>query len=55
MDESVYNLFEPFKFLNQKGLLAARTLVHLDNIYFSDVNISDKCVRISKHTTVASV
>ena len=47
LDESVSNLFEPFKFLNQKGLLAARTLVRPDKIYLSD--ISDKSVRISKY------
>ena len=53
---SVNNLFEPFKFLNQKGLLVARTLVNNpDKILFSVVNISDKTVRINKHTTVASV
>lgn len=55
VDKSVNSLLEPFQFLSQKGLLVARTLVNPEKILFSIVNISNRPVRIKKHTTVASV
>ena len=54
-DTSVNNLVEPFQFLQSKGLLIARTLVNPENIQFSVSNISDRPVRLDKHTTVASL
>ncbi|XP_062610966.1 uncharacterized protein LOC134272813 [Saccostrea cucullata] len=54
-DKSVHNLVEPFKFLQQKGLLVARTLVNPENILFSVVNITDRPVRVDKNATVASL
>lgn len=54
-DTSVNNIVEPFQFLQEKGLLVARTLVNSENIQFSVANISNKPVRFEKHTTVATL
>lgn len=54
-DKSVDSLVEPFKFLQQRGLLVARTLVDPENILFSVVNITDRPVRIDKNATVATL
>lgn len=55
VDKSVHSLIEPYQFLSQKGLLVARTLINPEKILFSVVNISNRPVRIKKHTAVASV
>ena len=40
--------------MEKKGLIVARTLVDLENIQFSIVNVSDRHIRVDKNTTVAS-
>jgi hypothetical protein len=54
-DKSVHSLVEPFKYLQHKGLLVARTLVNSKNILFSVVNITDKPARVDKNATVATL
>ena len=41
--------------MEKKGLIIARTLVDLENIQFSIVNVSDRHIRVDKNTTVASI
>lgn len=41
--------------MEKKGLIVARTLVDLENIQFSIVNVSDRHIRVDKNTTVPSI